>query len=264
MLDSRVHQQILAQLNAAEAEHNVTILFACESGSRAWGFASPDSDYDVRFIYAHPRDWYLSFDVHTRRDVIEYPIIGEIDCSGWDLRKALHLFTRSNGALLEWLVSPIRYIERGPLRRYLAELAPQTINQTALCFHYSHMARRNAREYLFKDQVRIKKYFYVLRPLLAIRYLEQCKAPPPIEFNRLVQAVAPSRLMPAIEQLLALKQNLPEAGMGKPIPIINQFIQDELNRHGETFTGQGRPDLATGDLASERLNAIFREIVTSA
>jgi len=128
-----------------------------------------DSDYDVRFIYVRPREWYLSFDVERRRDVIEYPIVDEIDCSGWDLRKALYLFTRTNGALLEWLNSPIRYIEAGSLASRLRTLVPKAINTVALCYHYSHMARGNAREYLIKDKVRLKKYFYVLRPLLAIR-----------------------------------------------------------------------------------------------
>src|SRR3954452_13450282 len=108
-----VRDQILKRLEEAEAEHGVRILYACESGSRAWGFASPDSDYGVRFIYAQPRNWYLSFDVERRRDVIEYPIVDDIDQSGWDVRKALYLFTRNNGALLEWLHSPIVYLERG-------------------------------------------------------------------------------------------------------------------------------------------------------
>lgn len=103
-----MRDEILKRLIAAEKEHGVRILYACESGSRAWGFASPDSDFDVRFVYAHPADWYLSFDVESRRDVIEYPIVDDIDCGGWDVRKALYLFTRTNGAFLEWLNSPIK------------------------------------------------------------------------------------------------------------------------------------------------------------
>lgn len=109
---SAIHDEILTRLSAAESEHGVQILYACESDSRAWEFESPDSEYDVRFIYVREPDWYLSFDVELRRDVIEYPIVDEIDCSGWDIRKALYLFSRTNGALLEWLNSPIRYIER--------------------------------------------------------------------------------------------------------------------------------------------------------
>ena len=108
-----IAQEIQQRLTAAEIEHDVKVIYACESGSRAWGFASPDSDYDVRFIYAHKSQWYLSFDVERRRDVIEYPIVDDIDIGGWDIKKALYLFTRTNGALLEWLTSPIVYRENG-------------------------------------------------------------------------------------------------------------------------------------------------------
>ena len=111
-------------------------MYACEAGSRAWGFESPDSDYDVRFVYVRPRDWYLSFGVERRRDVIERPIVDwdDIDCSGWDLRKALHLFSRTNGALLEWLNSPVRYVERGSFAASLRQLAAAHFNATALCY----------------------------------------------------------------------------------------------------------------------------------
>lgn len=85
-----IREEILGQLKRAEGEHGVRILYACESGSRAWNFASPDSDYDVRFIYAHTPDWYLSFDIERQRDVIEYAIVGDIDCNGWDIRKVPH------------------------------------------------------------------------------------------------------------------------------------------------------------------------------
>ena len=139
--------EILRRLHNAEIEHDVSILYACESGSRAWGFASPDSDYDVRFIYAHKPDWYLAFNVERQRDVIEYPIVDEIDCGGWDMRKAMHLFCRTNGALLEWFKSPIKYIERGNFASGMRSLENQAVNRTALCYHYSHMARSNAVSY---------------------------------------------------------------------------------------------------------------------
>ena len=163
----------------------MTVLYACESGSRAWGFESPDSDYDVRFLYAHPREWYLAFDVERQRDVIDRPIVDDIDCHGWDVRKALYLFTRTNGALIEWLNSPTRYVERGQLAARLRDLAPQCFNAKALCYHYAHMARRNAREYVLGNRVRLKKYFYVLRPLLAIRHIEQGLGVPPVRFESL-------------------------------------------------------------------------------
>jgi predicted nucleotidyltransferase len=253
--------EILRRLHAAEVEHDVRILYACESGSRAWGFASPDSDYDVRFIYVRPRDWYLSFDVERRRDVIEYPIVDEIDCGGWDLRKALYLFARTNGALLEWLKSPIRYIEFGPLADRLRTLEDQTFNRTALCFHYSHMARGNAREYLFRDQVRLKKYLYVLRPLLAIRYIQQTGQAPPIEFQRLVDSVAPNEIKPSIAHLLELKRSSPELGLGEPMPALGHFIEAELAHHGESFKGPGRPETHDASETVAALNRLFRTAV---
>jgi predicted nucleotidyltransferase len=199
--------------------------------------------------------------VERRRDVIEYPIVDDIDVGGWDIRKALYLFTRTNGAFLEWLNSPIRYIEKGPFAESLRDLAPQCVNSTALCYHYSHMARRNAREYLFKDKVRLKKYFYVLRPLLAIRHIEQGFGVPPVLFQRLVDSVAPHRIRPAIAELLELKKATPELGLGAPVPEIGEFIDEELQRHGEAFSGQGRPDILTGKEVRRQLNDVFRSAI---
>lgn len=263
-IDENVRTEILRRLDAAEAEHGVVILHAIESGSRAWGFASPDSDYDVRFIYARPTDWYLSFDVERRRDVIEYPITDEIDCGGWDIRKALYLFTRTNGALLEWLNSPIVYLQRGTLADRLRTLASKQVNYLALCYHYSHMARGNAREYLFKDRARLKKYFYVLRPLLAIRYIEAGSGVPPVEFEKLVDAVAPENIRGAITTLLAKKRKTSELGYGEPVPEINDFIRTELDRHGGAFKGQGRPDLLSRKELRDALNDIFRSSLREA
>ena len=259
MIDEAIYKIVLDRLADAEKEHDVRILYACESGSRAWGFASPDSDYDVRFIYVHNKAWYLSYDVERQRDVIEYPIVDEIDCAGWDLKKALYLFTRTNGALIEWLNSPIKYMEVGNAAQALTTLAPRAFNRIALCYHYSHMARGNARDYLFKDRVRLKKYFYVLRPLLAIRYIDKYATPPPVEFEKLVDSVAPEAIRPGVQTLLDMKRNSPEIGLGAPIVEINDFIESELERHGESFKGQGRPDLISKDTIRNELNSIFRQ-----
>ena len=249
----------MARLSALEAERGATVLYACESGSRAWGFPSPDSDYDVRFIYARPKDWYLSFDVERRRDVIEVPIVDEIDLSGWDIRKALYLFTRTNGALTEWLTSPLRYIERHRFASDLRRLSSLHFNAKALCYHYSHMARRNARDYLLGGPVRLKKYLYVLRPLLAIRHIEQAHGAPPMEFARLVDTVAPAEIRPGIERLLEAKRATSDLGVGKPIPELNRFIETELARHGDAFSGLGRPDMLKSEDLRCRLNRVFRE-----
>lgn len=256
-----VRAEILRRLSAAESDHGVRILYACESGSRAWNFASPDSDYDVRFLYVHDRDWYLSFDVDRHRDVIEYPILDGIDCNGWDLRKALHLFLRSNGALLEWLHSPIIYLERGPLARRLRDLASRVADAKALCFHYNHMARRNARVYLQGEQVRLKKYFYVLRPLLAIRFLEARGGLPPVDFEALVAAASPPAVRDAITSLLALKRESTELGQGPAIPVLTAFINAELARQESLYAGVERPEPVSRDDLREALNDCFRSAV---
>jgi predicted nucleotidyltransferase len=263
VIDKNIRLEIVRRLKLAEQEHEIDIVYACESGSRAWGFESPDSDYDVRFIYARKQDWYLSFDVETRRDVVEYPIVDEIDCSGWDIKKAMYLFTRTNGALLEWLNSPIKYIEKGDFADTMRNISPRAINKTALCYHYSHMARGNAKEYLFSDEVKLKKYFYVLRPLLAIRFLEQSDGPPPVEFESLLHSVCPKDLVPVIENLIQQKKKTPEIGYGPKIPEINEFIESEFERHGSVFSGQGRPDILESKAIKVELNELFRKVVGS-
>ena len=242
-IEPDVRREILGRFGAIESEKGVAVRYACESGSRAWRFASPDWGCDARFLYSRARDWYLSFDVERRCDVIERPIFDKFDCSGWDLRKALYLFTRTNGALFEWLNSPIRYVERGGSAAPFRRLIPEHCNSTALCYHYSHMARGNASEYLFEGRVRLKKYFYVLRVLLTIRHIEQGLGVPPVRFEALVDPVAPMDIRREIERLLERKRTTSESGTGKPIPELGRFIEKELDLHREAFSGQGRPGL---------------------
>lgn len=186
MIPADIRQDILHRLQRAEQEHQVRILFAIESGSRAWGFASPNSDYDVRFVYAHPRDWYLAVDLEERRDVIEYPIVDDIDLNGWDVRKALRLLWKSNPALIEWLQSPITYCEHGDFRQQALALLPAIYTSERGLYHYRSMASKNYRGYLKQDEVPLKKYFYVLRPLLAARWIADGRGAPPMEFERLL------------------------------------------------------------------------------
>jgi len=120
-----IYLEILERLKNVESEHNVRILWAIESGSRAWGFHSPDSDYDIRFIYVRPREWYLSIDVEDQRDVIEYPIVDDIDLNGWDLRKALRLLAKSNPGIVEWLHSPIIYSQYGSFQTQARHMLDQ-------------------------------------------------------------------------------------------------------------------------------------------
>ena len=154
-------QKELAQI---EQTQNVRILLAVESGSRAWGFASPDSDYDVRFIYVRPKDAYLRLQKH--RDVIELPINDALDINGWDLTKTLRLLHKSNPTLFEWGASPIVYLETDFAARFKSVMGRYFSSKRGL-YHYIHMAAGNYREYIKGDMIKAKKYFYVLRPVLA-------------------------------------------------------------------------------------------------
>src|SRR5437867_2502832 len=219
------------QLAVVEREEDVRVCLAVESGSRAWGFPSIDSDYDVRFIYLRRPEWYLSIDLEERRDVIERPIDGAIDLSGWDLRKALKLFGKSNPPLLEWLLCSIIYLERFKVAARLRALLPTFYSPRASFFHYLHMAQDNYREYLRGESVWRKKYFYVLRPLLAMRWMDLELGPVPIEFGRLLEAnVTSTEIRRAIDELVDAKKAGAELDWGPRIAPISSFIEDEITR----------------------------------
>lgn len=225
-----MRKEALAHLRAIEAEKAVRIIYACESGSRAWGFPSANSDYDVRFIYLHPRDWYLSIDLNRRDDVIE-EIDGKLDLSGWDLRKALQLLRKSNPPLMEWLGSPIVYVERFTVAAQMRELMSRYYSPVACLYHYFHMARGNYREYLKGSTVWVKKYLYVLRPLLAIKWIERELDVVPTEFQLLVEEVVDSpALKQAIGQLVEAKREGKELDRGPRISVIGDFVESELGR----------------------------------
>lgn len=231
MIPGPVRDEIRARLRRAEREHGVKVLLAVESGSRAWGFASPNSDYDARFIYAHPPQWYLSVDLEEKRDVIEYPIVDELDVNGWDVRKALRLFWKSNPGFVEWIQSPLVYETSGSFHQRVLQLLPAIYSTEAGIHHYRSMAKTNYRGYLQQEMVPLKKYFYVLRPLLAVRWLERFGTPAPIEFDRLLQvAQQEQEFLLAVQELLELKRRSPEMGLSPQIPAIQRFIELELAR----------------------------------
>ncbi|WP_111875715.1 nucleotidyltransferase domain-containing protein [Paracidovorax anthurii] len=232
-VEPHMRAQVMQHLRAIEATHGVTVLFACESGSRGWGFASPDSDYDVRFIYVHRLPWYLT--VVPGRDVIELPISGDLDINGWDLRKALGLMRESNPTLLEWLCSPIVYREEaGTMARFRA-LAAQVFSNAKVWHHYASMAKKNFREHLQAEEVRYKKYLYVLRPLLAARWVRSLPGVPPMRFAALAQqtldATRDAALIAEINALLEVKMRAGEAATSPRWPGIHAFIEAELARN---------------------------------
>lgn len=228
-------------LRDIEATHRVKVLFACESGSRGWGFASPDSDYDVRFVYVNRLDWYLT--VEPGRDVIEQPISGELDVNGWDLRKALKLLHSSNPVLLEWLRSPIVYVQDETLAPQLRSLAEQHLSLGRAYHHYVSMAKKNLREHLLGETVRYKKYLYVLRPLLAARWIRAGRGAPPMRFAELAEATLDdTALIDEINRLLEVKMRAGEAATSPRWEGIHAFILGELEeaRVHAPAPGRGR------------------------
>lgn len=229
MIPAPVQDEILRRLRAAEEEHRVKVLLAVESGSRAWGFESPDSDFDARFIYVHETEWYLSID--DQRDVIEYPIVDDIDLNGWDLRKALRLFRNSNPALVEWIQSPVVYLEHGPFAAECRALLPEVYCCRKGIHHYRNMAKNNFQAYLRKDRVSLKKYLYVLRPLLSVRWLEAYTRPAPMQFSELLHLLdGQTKLLEDIHALLEAKRAAPEMGVAPRVPSIHAFVESELQR----------------------------------
>jgi predicted nucleotidyltransferase len=252
------NESILAALREIEAEEKVSIIYACEAGSRAWNFASQDSDYDVRFIYIRPESFYLSINVESARDVIERPISDKLDISGWDFRKALKLFKKTNPPLLEWLTSPIIYAEKGQGVNEMRKLMDTFYSPTAAAYHYLHMARGNYREYLQKDVVWLKKYLYVIRPLLAIRWIMEFKSVIPVEFSALMAAtLEDGSAKIAIQKLLSDKKAGLEMGMAPAVPEIGEFIKSELEKlENSQFSLDKKPLPDIG-----LLNELFYKIV---
>ncbi len=249
-----MRDRILQELKKLEEAHDIKVLLAVESGSRGWGFPSADSDYDARFIYLHKPDWYIS--VNEKRDVIDLPCDGVLDINGWDLRKTLRLFLQSNLPLLEWLQSPVKYAENGPFASALRALIPQFFSPVHGMHHYFHTAK-NKMAGDDESSIRLKRYFYMLRPLLACLWIEKYGSCPPMDFESLLAGSRlDDRLLAEIAALVSRKAAATEDAAEAPNPVLMGFISSSTMARLE-------PILATvaktphGDV--EDLNRLFRQ-----
>ncbi len=222
--------EINEKLDEIERKESVRILHAVESGSRAWGFASPDSDYDVRFVYVRPREDYLRLD--EPRNVIEWQLDEVLDINGWDLKKALRQFAKGNATLFEWSGSPIVYRTTEEWNR-IKEISKQYFSEKAAVYHYYGTANSTLQGYLLGDTVRYKKYFYALRPLLAARFIEEYHVAPPVLFDDLLKMDLPEDLRQAIDELLEAKKRTTESEENPQMPVIREFIVSETERQKE-------------------------------
>lgn len=249
---------IAERLDAIERAHDVRLLFAIESGSRAWGFPSPDSDYDVRFVYAHPAEWYLSVD--TRRDVIELPIEDDLDINGWELRKALNLLIKPNPVLLEWLRSPIVYRADGEAMVKLVDLAEKTAHQRPSGHHYLQLCRNQYRRFIEgQERVRLKKYFYALRPALALMWLRINPGRPlPMNLGELRAGFdLPPGLSSFLDEMVTRKALTRELGEGPRLVLLDALIEGEIARAERALPEAAPP---SADLRQDA-NTLFRELV---
>lgn len=245
---------IAEKLVEIERTQNVRIIHAVESGSRAWGFASPDSDYDVRFIYVRPLEYYLRLE--QTRDVIEYQLDETLDINGWDLQKALRLLYKSNPTIFEWNNSPVIY-KTSPEWQRVNNIINNYYNSKHGVYHYLSMAKSNYREYLKTDIVKLKKYFYVIRPVLACKWIIDKNSPPPMLFSELCDAQLEPYMKPYIDKLLNLKINTPEISMGKRIDEVNNYIESNIDKLERTISDM--PESKYNDWKA--LDEIFRSFL---
>lgn len=250
-----IEKEINKKLDEIEEKEGVRILHAVESGSRAWGFASPDSDYDVRFVYVRPKEDYLRLD--ESRDVIEWQLDEVLDINGWDLKKALRQFFKGNATLFEWSGSPIVYRTTSDWEK-IQEVSRQYFSEKAAVYHYYGTANSTVQGYLLADTVRYKKYFYALRPLFAARYIEKYHTAPPVLFNELLKLDMPQGLKAAIDELLEIKKKTTEGEENPHMPVIRSFVEAETARQKEI--ADALPDDHNKDWTA--LNTIFREMIS--
>ena len=249
-----VRDLILEKIKEIEEKEHVRVLHVIESGSRAWGFASPDSDYDVRFIYVRDRNFYLS--LKDNKDFIDWELNEVLDINGWDLKKALQHFHKSNATLFEWSNSPVVYYTTDEWKQLYEEVASKYFACKASMYHYYGTANKNYHEYLMEDMVKYKKYFYVLRPILACKWIEEKKCPPPVLFHELVNAVLENDMKVAVEELLAKKVKMSESDKAPKIEKINQYIEEKLAYYKallETMPDDRNPDWEPLDEAFVRM-----------
>lgn len=224
--------QILDKLKQIESEYNVRVLFAVESGSRAWGFASPDSDYDIRFVYQRNTECYLS--LWESKDTISFMTEDDLDGSGWDLRKALQLLAKSNASFLGWLGSPIVYIDRDGVLNKLKQLAADNFNPVAGFYHYFNM-NKGFDELLGSENMTLKSYFYAIRTALCARWIQQFESIPPVEFRALYPLISNDDVN-ALDKLIALKANAAEKATNpidkRLINLAKHIVQENNENKG--------------------------------
>lgn len=248
--EGSIQELVTLKLKEIEKQEHVTILHAVESGSRAWGFASPDSDYDVRFIYRRGQNYYLG--LQPKQDFIDWALDETLDINGWDLSKTLQHFHKSNATLFEWANSPVVY-HTTPEWAQIYDTAQKYFSCKSAMYHYYGTARKNYHEHLTGPLVKYKKYFYVLRPILACGWIEKKACPPPVLFDKLAGEVLEDDMKTAVNRLLEMKKQMSESEKPPRIDQLNAYIEKQLAYYKRSI--EAMPDDRTADW--EALNRLF-------
>lgn len=243
---------ILNKLKEVEERRGVEILWAVESGSRAWGFASPDSDYDIRFIYRHPKDWYLS--PWDKDETVEFMTEDDLDGSGWDLRKTFHLLLKSNAALLSWFYSPIVYVENKEFYKKFKPLADACFSPIAVSYHYLSMSKKYL-EACRTDEVKLKSYFYCLRTTLTGKWIIEKGTVPPVLFSELLVLVDDCTRT-KIENLITLKATKGEDYYHPNDWELFGFLEKTILENEEKSK-----NLKGGNVDKKEMENVFRKIL---
>jgi hypothetical protein len=244
-----MEQEIRSELKRIEEEKKIIILYAAESGSRAWGFASRNSDWDIRFIYHHPAEYYLSVNPENKAlsekgETFKPRIVGELDFHGWDIFKAARLLAKSNPPIMEWLFSPIKYVETGILAGMMRKYVREKYSRKALFYHYQHMADSNYKEHIAGQELVIrKKYLYVIRPALCIDWLGSRQDTPPTEFINVMNGVQlADDVKKEISELYHAKLAGMEIGKGPRSHVLDSYIENSLERSRGKELAARKPD----------------------
>jgi predicted nucleotidyltransferase len=244
--------RILEKLKQVEAEKNIKILFACESGSRAWGFHSPDSDYDIRFIYVHETEWYLN--LWEKKDSVQFMTSDLLDGSGWDIRKAFKLLAKSNASLLGWIFSPEVYFADDQFIKEARELATKSVNPISV-FHHFHSMSKKFTEFDEKENVSLKHIFYGLRTTLSATWTRIKGSIPPVEFNELL-VLLDEKTRKQVEELRIIKIKNNESFNNKAEPsLVSKLV--ELKNENELY----KSSVISNKGNKEEFNALFLKYI---
>lgn len=248
--------EIKNKLIETEKTYNVKIPLAIESGSRGWGFASCDSDYDCRFIYVHEKDWYVS--VTERKDFIEYIADKVFDINGWDLRKAMQHIMKSNAVIFEWLSSNEIYIKNHAVVTELKTMKNNYFNPIAVSYHYLNIAKKKLDEIIKEENAKLKKYFYILRPLANLKFIQEYQEMPHMEYMKTLSEIAIKKeVYEEILKLLDIKKTSNESYTISQNKVLINYFKQEIENYTETIKKMG----SKKNKDYENIDVIFRKII---